>query len=125
MVMDMKVPYLFHQWLGSYGPKLGASFALLLALWWLIPRWLVNFPELAFADVGVCHLLVLGLLLWMLSQWLGAYAFGRVLANLGLPKLEVLILEFNGLTIWQKYMLYLALFTLWWLALLLSLMAVL
>ncbi|WP_199119765.1 hypothetical protein [Pedobacter sp. ASV28] len=121
----MKTLFLAYQWYRAYDYRLGMYFALLLVLWWLLPKWLTDFPELAFADLGIWHLIWLGVLLWMLTRWLSGHVFGQLLERLKLPALEVLILEFNVLTTWQKYILYYALFALCWLSLLWSLLAVL
>ncbi len=108
-----------------YQYKLLATFALALTLWLTIPNWLQPYPHITFADPGIWHLILLGMLLWLLTQALSTYLFHKTLIVLGFPTIKTLILEFNTLTTWQKYILYYVLFTLWWLTLLLCLMAIL
>lgn len=109
----------------SYKYQLLGIIFISLMVWWAVPKWFGDFSTMAFTDVSIWHLILLSLLLWLISQVLNAFAFRKLLQALRLPEVSSLISQFGTLTLWQKYILYLALFALWWLAMLLSLIAVL
>lgn len=107
------------------GYQLLGIIMLSLAFWWAATEWLGNFTTLAVVDSSIWQLMVLGFLLWLISQLLNLYVFGKLLKTIGLPEFTLILSQFSALTLWQKYILYFALFALWWLAMLLSMMAIL
>ncbi len=111
-----------------YDTRLIAALTLVgIAVWVYIPHlWALALRDtsVGFMDMGVWHLVWLGLLLWLLAQLLSGLIFGEILRGYKLPSLGYMVSQFNLLTLWQQYVLYMALFALLFLGAILSIAAI-
>jgi hypothetical protein len=103
----------------------GYTLTLCLALWYFLPRIVQVIDTTAgVIDVGVWQLLLFGIIAFIALLGLCCGVFYFIIGCLGLPNINSMVSQFQRLTLWQQFALYLALFALLFLAGVLSLIAV-
>ncbi|RYF26685.1 MAG: hypothetical protein EOO42_00935 [Flavobacteriales bacterium] len=102
--------------------------AILLAvavLWQGLPFLLSSLnAEVGLLDNGIWQLLLFALISFMIMLTISMLLFRWLLSWLGLPTINMMVLQFKNLQLWQRFVLYWALFALLFLGGLLSLAAI-
>ncbi|MBC7418345.1 MAG: hypothetical protein H7325_09340 [Pedobacter sp.] len=96
----------------SIRPLLGRLLFIFL-LYQSVPFWIYQVdPTAALPDAGIWSLVLLAILVFLMLLLLSSYLFRNTLQWLGLPNLNMMVSQFNTLTLWQQYVCYLASFAL-------------
>ncbi|TCC94197.1 hypothetical protein EZ428_05305 [Pedobacter frigiditerrae] len=80
--------------------------------------------EVGLLDNGIWQLLLFALISFLLLLGISILLFRWLLSWLGLPTINMMVLQFKNLQLWQRFVLYWALFALLFLGGLLSLAAI-